>query len=40
MVFTKNIWVGFGWGTILGKGSLQEVKTGAVVPVERFHAEK
>ena len=25
---------------IYGKGSLQEVETGAVVPVGRFHAEK
>ena len=25
---------------ILEKGSLQEVETGAVVPVRRFHAEK
>ena len=25
---------------IIGKGSLQEFETGAVVPVGRFHAEK
>ena len=25
---------------IYGKGSLQEVETGAVIPVGRFHAEK
>ena len=39
-VFTTTDGLDSDGACILEKGSLKEVKTGAVVPVGRFHAEK
>ena len=38
--FTTTDGLNLDGSNILGKGSLQKVETGVVVPVGRFHAEK